>query len=136
MFYSPTPSSEQNNGDDDENKVDAIRSTSGSSSSDDDDDDDKNDAIVLDQKAREFRQLVPLWLAFVAFWPTLTAVRIFLATHEFDVDTYLTLQSVQQQAATLADGDVDMILELPPLSPAEQLVDAFFGPNKVDRRGF
>ena len=69
----------------------------------------------------------------------LAFVQVYLRAHEFDVDTFLTVKGLLDAAAPDDNGSWDrndMILELPPLSPAERMVDALFGPNQVDRRGF
>lgn len=83
-------------------------------------------------------KLIVAYLGFVSFWPLLAAVQVYLRTHEFDVDTYLTVKGLLDTAAPLDNGsDATTIMELPPLSPAERLVDSLFGPNKniIDPRG-
>lgn len=80
-------------------------------------------------------KLIVAYLAFISFWPLLAAVQVYLRTHEFDIDTYLTVKGLLDTAAppTFDDGSSSSdttIMELPPLSPAERLVDSLFGPNK------
>lgn len=69
-------------------------------------------------------------LAFVAFWPLLALLRVSLNDSstfiDFDIDSYMALKGMTE-APTMNDG-LDEIRELPPLSPAEQLVGALFGP--------
>lgn len=83
-------------------------------------------------------KLALAYLGFISFWPLLALVQVYLRTHEFDIDTYLTVKGLldavplDDTAAETSSG----ITELPPLSPAERMVDALFGPNQVDRRGF
>lgn len=53
---------------------------------------------------------------------------------DFDVDFYMAIDSVKDSTAGLNSGgmdalDTDTIVGLPPLSPAEKLVGALFGPN-------
>ena len=70
------------------------------------------------------------WLSFVLFWPLLALLRVKLdgignPVEYFDIDKYTALKSMMQEPP-----DFDEILELPPLSPAEQLVGTFFGPPR------
>jgi hypothetical protein len=63
----------------------------------------------------------------VAFWPLLALLRDTNdPTSGFDVDMFMALQGILDggNVATMDGG----IMELPPLSPAEQLVGAIFGP--------
>jgi hypothetical protein len=68
-------------------------------------------------------------LAFVAFWPLLALVRASWTQHEstvgFDIDSYMALKGMLDASQV---PDIDEIRELPPLSPAEQMVGALFGP--------
>lgn len=68
-------------------------------------------------------------LAFVAFWPLLALVRASWTTHDqtvgFDIDSYMALKGMLDASQV---PDIDEIRELPPLSPAEQMVGALFGP--------
>ncbi|KAG7349440.1 hypothetical protein IV203_012037 [Nitzschia inconspicua] len=60
-------------------------------------------------------------MVFVLFWPLLA----FVQNSYFDVDMFMSLKGI------LDDTSMDensIIVELPPLSPAERLVDAIFGP--------
>ena len=81
------------------------------------------------------------YLAFISIWPLLALLRVKLGggfgnpVELFDVDKFMTLGLMQQaDSATTFGGGVmggsDEIMELPPLSPAEQLVGAFFGPPR------
>lgn len=90
-------------------------------------------------------KLIVAYLAFISFWPLLAFLQVYLRNHEFDIDTYLTVKGILDAAApadtttttaTMWEDTSSGILELPPLSPAERLVDSLFGPNNVDRRGF
>lgn len=105
----------------------------------------KEDSSLLDQSSLSESstpqmQLPPRWklalayVGFIAFWPLLAFVQVYLRTHEFDVETYLTVKGLLDTVP--ADETSSGIMELPPLSPAERIVDALFGPNQVDRRGF
>lgn len=74
------------------------------------------------------------WFLFVSFWPLLTLVRLKLdgvgmgnPVEYFDIDKYTALKSIMAEPP---DNFDETILELPPLSPAEQLVGALFGPPK------
>ncbi len=62
-------------------------------------------------------------LAFVLFWPLLA----FLRSSSFDVDMFMALKGILQDPGVLPK-DTPEVLELPPLSPAEQLVGAIFRP--------
>jgi len=96
-------------------------------------------------------KLVVGYIVFISFWPFLAWIQLYLRTHEFDIDTYLTVKGMLDTAAdnsmmnesssssSSSSNDITIpqsILELPPLSPAERLVDSLFGPPNVDRRGF
>jgi hypothetical protein len=63
----------------------------------------------------------------VAFWPLLALLRDTNdPTYGFDVDMFMALKGILDSGNTANfDGS---IIELPPLSPAEQLVGAIFGP--------
>jgi hypothetical protein len=59
---------------------------------------------------------------FVSFWPLLALLRSTTSPIDgFDIDTFMALKGI------MADTD-PTIVELPSLSPAEQLVGAIFGP--------
>lgn len=63
-------------------------------------------------------------LAFVAFWPLLALVRIWSQDH-LDIDSYMALKGMMETSDV---PSMEEIRELPPLSPAEQMVGALFGP--------
>lgn len=68
-------------------------------------------------------------IAFVAFWPLLALLRVAFHEHGgmmigFDSESYMALKGILEQEPP----NLDEIRELPPLSPAEQLVGALFGP--------
>lgn len=66
-------------------------------------------------------------LAFVLFWPLLALLRNY--TYNIDVDMFMALKGILDDAGVVLPNDNDAeILELPPLSPAERLVNAIFGP--------
>ena len=66
-------------------------------------------------------------LLFVAFWPLLALLRSTTSPIDgFDVDMFMALKGIMD-TAPLTDTD-STIVELPSLSPAEQLVGAIFGP--------
>ena len=66
-------------------------------------------------------------LLFVAFWPLLALLRSTTSPIDgFDVDMFMALKGIMD-TPTLMDTD-STIVELPSLSPAEQLVGAIFGP--------
>lgn len=71
--------------------------------------------------------LIP-YVLFLAFWPALALLRVQLDTgmplvDYFDIDKFMALQGMMQETM-----DEDTIMELPALSPAEQMVGAIFGP--------
>jgi hypothetical protein len=63
-------------------------------------------------------------LAFVLFWPFLAFLRSLY--YNVDVDMFMALKGILD--TPLLPSDTAEIVELPPLSPAERLVDAIFGP--------
>lgn len=66
-------------------------------------------------------------LLFVAFWPLLALLRSTTSPIDgFDVDMFMALKGIMD-TPPLMDTD-STIVELPSLSPAEQLVGAIFGP--------
>jgi hypothetical protein len=69
-------------------------------------------------------------VAFVAFWPLLALLRVNGPTTGFDIDMFMALKGILD---TSPDMRADEIYELPPLSPAEQLVGAIFGPPTTTR---
>jgi len=70
-------------------------------------------------------------IAFMSFWPLLAFLRT--AAHgQIDVDMFMALQSILGESPMKGDE----IVELPSLSPAEQLVGAFFGPSSAQNSGF
>ncbi len=61
----------------------------------------------------------------VALWPLLALLRDTNdPTSGFDIDMFMALKGILDSSSDVHDN----ILELPPLSPAERLVDAIFGP--------
>jgi len=70
---------------------------------------------------------IGLTLAFVAFWPLLALVRTmnYDQTIGFDIDSYMALKEMLEVSDV---PSMDEIKELPPLSPAEKMVGALFGP--------
>jgi hypothetical protein len=66
-------------------------------------------------------------ILFVAFWPLLALLRSTTSPIDgFDIDMFMALKGIID---TSPMGDTDpTIMELPSLSPAEQLVGAIFGP--------
>ena len=93
--------------------------------------DDVGEPLIVSEAEPE--QSIPLSglalaVAFVMFWPLLALLRVNVGgpTGGFDIDMFMALKGILDvQGADTAD---ETILELPPLSPAEQLVDAIFGP--------
>jgi len=72
--------------------------------------------------------IVECTLAFVAFWPLLALFRAMNYDQHmvgFDIDSYMALKGMLDASDV---PSMDEIRELPPLSPAEQLVGALFGP--------
>ena len=68
-------------------------------------------------------------LLFVAFWPLLALLRSTTSPVDgFDVDMFMALKGIMD-TTPLTDTD-STIVELPSLSPAEQLVGAIFGPPR------
>ena len=64
---------------------------------------------------------------FVAFWPLLALLRSTTSPIDgFDIDMFMALKGIID--TTPMDGSDPTIVELPSLSPAEQLVGAIFGP--------
>jgi len=64
---------------------------------------------------------------FVAFWPLLALLRSTTSPIDgFDIDMFMALKRIID--TTPMDGSDPTIVELPSLSPAEQLVGAIFGP--------
>ena len=91
----------------------------------DDDNDESRDNIGRDSLPAE---LVGWTIMFVAFWPLLAILRATMDSQmiSFDIDQYMALTGM---LGTPSDGmRIDEIVELPPLSPAEQLLGALFGP--------
>ena len=83
------------------------------------DDEDKDDLPFL-------TMAIPV-VSLLAFWPLLALLRDTNdPTTGFDIDMFMALKGILDTTSeSNLSGD---ILELPPLSPAEQLVDAIFGP--------
>ena len=76
------------------------------------------------------QQILPVVLsvvAFTTFWPLLAYLRFENPLGYFDIDTFLALKGIMSDGVTM-DTYGNEIIELPSLSPAEQLVGAFFGP--------
>ena len=74
---------------------------------------------------------LPAAVAFVCFWPLLALLRaisdnIYNPITGFDIDMFMALKGILDDPRAYSDDQI--ILELPPLSPAEQLVGAIFGP--------
>lgn len=92
--------------------------------------DDKKDGVVSTVTANNNVLVVAVagFIAFTAFWPFLAWVRYENPISYFDIDTYLALKGVMANDPGMMTNDAPEILELPGLSPAEQLVAAFFGP--------
>jgi hypothetical protein len=76
------------------------------------------------------------YILFVSFWPLLALARFQWEAwfpyggnplEYFDVDKFMALQEMMQEVTIPEEG----IVELPALSPAEQLVGAIFGPPPV-----
>lgn len=66
---------------------------------------------------------------FVAFWPLLALLRSTASPIDgFDIDMFMALKGIIEPS-TMAGSD-STIMELPSLSPAEQLVGSFFGPPR------
>ena len=85
--------------------------------------------------------VVPVFLgviAFTAFWPLLAFLRFENPVGYIDVDTFLALQKIlgMNDAANMMQDPttVTEIIELPGMSPAEQVVAAFFGPPPSSTR--
>jgi len=123
--YFATPRLNLSNSDDDKEDDDAGK-------------DDKLQEVVPSSSSEWWDQIqkaIPWVFAFVAVWPLLALLRILARDYELDVDTYMTLKDIMDVDPAQQQAE-QQILELPPLSPAERLVDVFFGPSSVDRRGF
>jgi hypothetical protein len=76
-------------------------------------------------------------VVFVMFWPTLAIIRVYFGGSGsplagFDLDMFIALKGILDTSPNDGIMDTaiygDTIMELPPLSPAEQLVGAIFGP--------
>jgi hypothetical protein len=85
--------------------------------------------------------IIPVLLgvvAFTAFWPLLAFLRFENPVGYFDIDTFLALQGIlgiNDAGNMIQDpGAVTEIIELPGMSPAEQVVAAFFGPPPLSTR--
>jgi hypothetical protein len=79
----------------------------------------------IDEKGVPSFPLLPAIIAtmlFVSFWPLLAVIR----NGYIDVDMYMVLKGILDDKTNVESSTT--ILELPPLSPAERLVDAIFGP--------
>jgi len=72
-------------------------------------------------------------VAFTLFWPLLALLRTTIGHGQIDVDMFMALQSILGESSPMKG---DEIIELPTLSPAEQLVGAFFGPPSAQNSGF
>ena len=67
-------------------------------------------------------------VSLLALWPLLSLLRDTNdPTTGFDIDMFMALKGILDM--TSESNLPDDILELPPLSPAERLVDAIFGPS-------
>jgi hypothetical protein len=81
-----------------------------------------------DTSSTPFLTLALPLVALLALWPLLALFRDTNdPTSGFDIDMFMALKGIMDSgnAALQYDGE---IFELPPLSPAEQLVGAIFGP--------
>lgn len=78
-----------------------------------------------------FLATAALITSLLAAWPLLSLMRdTNNPTDGFDIDMFISLKGMLENnnADALVDGYRDTIFELPPLSPADQLVGAIFGP--------
>ena len=110
------------------------------------DDNDLIDHFIAESPPAEIKAeglpIVPALIgvvAFTAFWPLLAFLRFENPIGYFDVDTFLALQGilgVNDDAGSMMQDPaaVTEIIELPGLSPAEQVVAAFFGPPPSSAR--
>jgi len=119
---------------------------------DDDSDDDENqvietkkdDDLLTSTSSLSTGTVVISTILFVSFWPLLALLRTTSWNNNpidgFDIDMFIALKGIMDNAtpdSSMAigvglDAAADynpVIMELPPLSPAEQLVGAFFGPR-------
>jgi hypothetical protein len=83
------------------------------------------DPTKIDEEDIPSFPLLPAIIAtmlFVSFWPLLAVIR----NGYIDVDMYMVLKGILDDKTNVESSTT--ILELPPLSPAERLVDAIFGP--------
>jgi hypothetical protein len=77
-----------------------------------------------DEDSDLFLPLAGSAVLFVAFWPLLALLRDTNdPTAGFDIDMFMSLKGILESAP---QDNLD-ILELPPLSPGERLVEAIFG---------
>ena len=82
-----------------------------------------------DGEARLNVSLAVVAVAVVSFWPLLALFRDTNdALYGFDIDMFMALKGILDSGSTNLDAYYDDIVELPQLSPAEQLVGAIFGP--------
>lgn len=80
-----------------------------------------------EEKSIPFLPVAIVVVAILAFWPLLALFRDTNdPTSGFDVDMFMALKGILD-SGNGANFD-NNIIELPPLSPAEQLVGAIFGP--------
>jgi hypothetical protein len=93
---------------------------------DDDNDDDGNAKEWQDTPTPSFVAVGVAAVAFVAFWPLLALLRVNGPTAGFDIDIFMALKGILDTSSS--GMGAEEIYELPPLSPAEQLVGSFFGP--------
>ena len=93
----------------------------------------KEDVVISSPTSINFLVVAAAVVAFTAFWPLLAWLRYENPIGYFDIDTYLALKGVMGDDPGMTK-DATEILELPGLSPAEQLVAAFFGPPSPHNR--
>lgn len=89
------------------------------------DDDDRNPPFLIS---------AVIVTAILASWPLLSFFRdTNNPTDGFDIDMFMALKGMldnTNSVGTMAIDDVQSIVEIPVLSPAEQLVGAIFGPPR------
>lgn len=98
-----------------------------------DDDDNDSSSNVDNSNAFPFLAVVLPLVGLVTLWPLLALFRDTNdPTSGFDIDMFMALKGIlgsnEDDLGMGRMGNVDTIMELPSLSPAEQLVGAIFGP--------
>lgn len=101
----------------------------------------KDDDLSTSTSSLSTGTVVISTIIFVSFWPLLAVLRTITSNSNpidgFDIDMFIALKGIMDNTTpdSIAGGlnaaaDYNpVIIELPPLSPAEQLVGAFFGPR-------